>query len=334
MAQAHGPGFALLSFVVAFLSEVQRCTGFDRWAECHGVRLGRVINSVSAGFQARVQPLQGCLMAEEVYASRVSYSWADPLKRASLLILQHGTCVAEHEGSASVSGQSPFLLDQSSFNVCLLGAGDSACITVTQAPCRLVRLSLPAGTTLPDVGRWTVDFSLLLPMLRLFEQALHHPGGKLRRGELGSTLFSYLMHELESAGCVIALPDGAASSSVPLVEDEDLIERLTSWLNHRLAESHKLSHLASAVSISPRRLQEIVRLQKGCTPMQYLRSLRLDALSRDLEDPAKTHLSMRELMQNLGLPDSFATRRDFLKRFGHFPQDYRKSLDLSKMSSA
>ena len=206
-------------------------------------------------------------MAEEVYASRVSYSWADPLKRASLLILQHGRCVAEHEGSASVSGQSPFLLDQSSFNVCLLGAGDSACITVTQAPCRLVRLSLPAGTTLPDVGRWTVDFSLLLPMLRLFEQALHHPGGKLRRGELGSTLFSYLMHELESAGCVIALPDGAASSSVPLVEDEDLIERLTSWLNHRLAESHKLLiwlQLCQSVPVVCRKLFVFRRVALRC----------------------------------------------------------------------
>jgi len=192
----------------------------------------------------------------------------------------------------------------------------------------LLRIVLPVSSSLPPTGRWNVDLALLLPMLRLLEQSLHHPGGQERRAELGATLFAYLMHVLEAAGCVITLSSSSSFISGPSDDEEDLITRLTHWLNPRLSEPLSLALLSQAVSVSPRRLQEIFRIEMKCTPMEYLRYLRLDALSRYLRDPAHSHGSVRTLMRMSGLRDSLATRRDFLKRFGCYPSDYRGSRQL------
>ena len=262
-------------------------------------------------------------MSEEVHPARVTYSWADPQLRPFLLIVQHGRCIAESTSPSSPARDPLLLLSHASANVCALEPAESFRLTVSHAPCRLLRLVLPVASSLTQTGRWNVDLALLLPMLRLFEQSLHHPGGQARRGELGSTLFAYLRHSLSDAGCnfepAISLDRSASSASI----EDDLLSRLTLWLRDKLSDSLRLEQLAEAVSISPRRLQEICRQERGCTPMELLRSLRLECFANYLLDPSRKDESIGFLTRLSGLPESSATRRDFFRRFGQYPHEYR-----------
>jgi AraC-like DNA-binding protein len=169
-----------------------------------------------------------------------------------------------------------------------------------------------------------VDLALMLPMLRLLEQALRHPGGEERRGELGSTLLGYLWHQLASAGCAITLGGGAADSASVGAADAELLPRLELWLAARLERPLQLADLARAMALSPRRLQELCRQQAGCTPMELLRRLRLEALAARLRDPRHQGATLVSLMAPLQLPNSAATRHTFARLFGVSPADYHR----------
>jgi transcriptional regulator GlxA family with amidase domain len=163
-------------------------------------------------------------------------------------------------------------------------------------------------------------------MLRLFEQALHHPGGEERRAELGVTLLGYLFHQLRQVGCeldpVLTEPQLADRAGL----DDALLPQLQRWLSAHLSEVLQVQDLAHAMALSPRRLQEICREQAGCTPMELLRGMRLDALAEQLCNPSQRNQSIATLMRRMGLADSAATRRDFHLRFGCSPAEYRLSL--------
>jgi len=260
-------------------------------------------------------------MAEELYPARLTAAWRDPADRASLLLVQHGRCIAE------ASAIPPVVLSADGRNTALLGNSGAYRFTVSQAPCRLLRLVLPKGFRRQSCGGWHVELGLLLPMLRLFEQALHHPGGAERRAELGATLLGYVFHQLRQAGCELDQEDliqSALASGDPL--DDDLLRQLQRWLSSHLSDALQVQDLARAIALSPRRLQEICRAQAGCTPMELLRGMRLDALAEQLHNPLQRNQPIATLMRQLGLADSAATRRDFHLRFGRSPAEYRLSL--------
>ncbi len=293
---------------------MQRCSDLAAWAAALGWEL-----LGDGPLKARVQPLQGCQLAEELYPSRLTYGWRQPDPQVSLLLVQHGRCIAE-------GGGAPLLLRADGRNVGLLAAAAAHRLTVSQAPCRLVRIVLPRGSSHPGPGAWTVDLALMLPMLRLFEQALRHPGGEERRGELGGTLLGYLWHQLAASGCGISLGGSSGDSVADSTTGAELLPRLERWLEERLEQPLQLVDLARAVALSPRRLQELCREQAGCTPMELLRRMRIDVLAQRLRQPELNHQSISALMRQSGLADSFATDRDFRRRFDCSIADYRRSL--------
>jgi AraC-like DNA-binding protein len=189
----------------------------------------------------------------------------------------------------------------------------------------LLRLVLPLGSHHPAGGSWSVELGLLLPMLRLLEQALRHPGGEERRGELGATLLGYLLHQLAGSGCGVQLADPAAVDRAPAdLTPDDLVAHLQGWLRQRLDQPLQLADLAAAMALSPRRLQELCRQQAGCTPMELLRSLRLEALAERLRDPRHQSATLASLMARLQLPNSATTRHTFARLFGVAPADYHR----------
>jgi AraC-like DNA-binding protein len=295
---------------------VHRCSHLAAWAaalgwEPRGDGHGRL--------KARVQQLQGCLVAEELYPSRLTYGWRAPDPHASLLLVQHGRCLAEGAGTL-------LMLRAGGRNVGLLPPASVCRFTVSQAPCRLVRIVLPASYSHPGPGTWSVDLSLMLPMLRLLEQALRHPGGEERRAELASTLFGYLWHQLGAAGCVMSPTDANTEGDSPGELEAELLPRLERWLAPRLEQPLQLVDLARAMALSPRRLQELCKEQAGCTPMEFLRRQRLDLLAHLLRQPDLGQQSIAFLLRQSGLADSLATNREFRRRFGCALADYRQSL--------
>lgn len=274
-----------------------------------------------------MQLLQGWLMAEEVYPSRISVGWRDPGQRASLLLVQHGRCIAETLPAPGAGAQAPLLLRADGRNGALLAPAAGHRLTVSQAPCRLLRLVLPQGSQHPAGSSWSVELGLLLPMLRLLEQALRHPGGVERRGELGTTLLGYLLHQLAQAGCAVTLADAGRDPTAGGHSHAALLPRLESWLAEHLEQPLQLADLAAAMALSPRRLQELCRLQAGCTPMEVLRRLRLEALAARLRDPRHQSTTLASLMARLQLPNSAATRHTFARLFDVAPAHYhRKSM--------
>lgn len=259
-------------------------------------------------------------MAEELYPQRASFRYGLPSPELSVLVVQRGHCILELPGQSGIS----LHLQAEHSNVAVLAAPWHD-ITITQAPFRVVRFLAPSGSvaqladgfSFQTALRLQVDLGLLTPMLRLLDQSWRPGSPAATREELSQTLLDYLLHQLSEAHCAIQVPS-------PSLSVDDPLSQLQLWLSTRLDQSLQLADLASASALSARRLQELCREQKGCTPMEWLRSLRLDAFADALRDPAQSHRSIAALHQQWQLPESLATRRAFSHRFGCSASEYRQ----------
>lgn len=278
---------------------------------------------------ARVRALPPFTLSEELYPHRLTVSWCDPESRPSLLVLQHGRCVLESGGLLQS-------LQADARNVCWLDAA-SYDLTITQIPCRLLRLLLPAGTRLKGLdgaviavkGRsWSLDLGLLLPMLQLLDQAQHQPAQLRTTPELLDSLLVYLWERLAEAGCSLTIPILEAA-----VEPPDPLVQLQAWLHRHLADPLELADLAAAVNLSPRRLQQLTRQRHRCTPMEWLRQQRLAQLRQKLRDPLMADQSLHALMGSLQLCNSAATRSTFVRLYGSTPAAYRRASTCQGVSA-
>lgn len=277
------------------------------------------------GCSGRVQSLGRVLLAEELYHQRLSLRLRQPEARPAVLLLQHGRCIVECAGAL-------LHLQAGDHNACVI-TGAVHHFTVTQAPCRVVRLQLPQGAQLlgttgaliSQPRSWAVDLGLLLPMGRLLEQAQRHPAEAHTRSELAETLLAYLWDRLAVAGCRVELPPQAAATGDPL-------RQLDAWLTAHLGEPLALADLAAAVNLSPRRLQELCRQRHGCSPMEWLRLQRLEHLQQQLRDPQQAGKSLTALMAGLQLSDSAATRNTFVRRYGCTPAAYRRGSRTAQLA--
>lgn len=262
--------------------------------------------------RARVQTLQGCVLAEELHPRRGSWRWRDPVARPSVLVLHQGHCLVE---VSDARARQPLI--QAAAGQAIVLASSTHEFTVSQAPCRLLRLLLPAASSVPADALWSADLTLVLPIQRLLEQALHQADAAHARETLAETLLTYVRDRLAAVGCPIILPPSGPAPSDPL-------QRLEQWLSEHLHQPLQLSDLAAAVSLSPRRLQELCRRAYGLTPMDLLRQRRLQVLARQLQDAAQAHHSLASLMAELQLPESAATRQAFQRHFGCTPSVWRQ----------
>ena len=277
-------------------------------------------SSMHVELLARLQVLKSWRMSEELYPQRASFRYQLPSPELSVLVLQRGRCILDLPGQPGLS----LHLQGDQRNAVVLAAPWHD-LTITQAPFRVVRFLLPAGSRAQLLNGPVIDtalamrleLDLLLSMQRLLEHAWKPGSPASTRDQLGQTLMDYLLHQVAEGGCVIHLPTEVPASENPLLQ-------LQVWLSTRLEQPLQLGDLAMASSLSARRLQELCRQQMGCTPMEWLRALRLEAFAEALRDPAQSHRSIAALHQQWQLPESLATRRAFAHRFGCSASDYRK----------
>lgn len=322
------PGFRAFVADAALLTPIRRCRTLQELLtalgyECELLRGAQPATRI--GVQSRVQPLASLRMAEEVYGQRLSLRWRDPAGNPTLLLLLQGRCIVEAGG-----GLLHLQAGERNGGALVASSHD---FTITQAPCRLVRLLLPPGTVLqPSDGApmdqlrgWRVDLGLLLPMQRLLEQSLRHAAAARTREELASTLLAYVWDRLAEAGCVVQLPQAQSWAGDPL-------QQLEAWLPAHLGEPLELADLAAAVNFSPRRLQQLCRERHGCSPMEWLRQQRVERLQQQLRDPLQAGKSLAALMAALQLSDSAATRNTFARRYGCTPAAYRRGVKAVQLA--
>jgi len=115
----------------------------------------------------------------------------------------------------------------------------------------------------------------------------------------------------------------AADGPIPKskVETDDFrVKRVEEFMRENLHRRVPLDELANIVNLSIWRLCHLFRSETGVSPIQYLKSLRLER-ARDLLETSL--LSIREIAKSIGLDDQSHFVRDFKKVYGASPTSYR-----------
>ncbi|MCW5962161.1 MAG: helix-turn-helix transcriptional regulator [Pyrinomonadaceae bacterium] len=100
------------------------------------------------------------------------------------------------------------------------------------------------------------------------------------------------------------------------------IALLKDVFSNDLARRWTIEDLSDAVNISPERLRAVFKRETGMAPLAFLRALRLEKARTLLEDRS---LRIKEIRCAVGMPDASHFTKDFKKRFGAPPTEYRRN---------
>jgi len=124
--------------------------------------------------------------------------------------------------------------------------------------------------------------------------------------------------ESASMGCR-AGPELPSRSAAIVAEAE-------AWLLEHLQTPLRIGDLARQLERTPRSLQLAFQRQRGCSPMQRLKRLRLQALHGLLARPELGSLPLEGLLASVGLPGYGRTRAEFRSWCGSSPQELRQQV--------
>src|SRR5882724_9585079 len=98
------------------------------------------------------------------------------------------------------------------------------------------------------------------------------------------------------------------------------VERAIIVLHRSLRNQLSMCALSRSVNLSPSRLRQLFKLDTGRSPLQYLKELRVQHAEGLLRS---TFLSVKEVAFVSGLKDISHFVRDFKKRHGVTPSEFR-----------
>jgi AraC-like DNA-binding protein len=100
-----------------------------------------------------------------------------------------------------------------------------------------------------------------------------------------------------------------------------LLRQAIAFIDEHAADDIALNDIAGAVYVTPRALQYMFRKHRDCTPMEYLRNVRLDHARRELlaGDPATT--SVGEIARRFGVGHLGRFATNYRERFGESPNE-------------
>lgn len=102
-----------------------------------------------------------------------------------------------------------------------------------------------------------------------------------------------------------------------------IVAEAEAWLQAHLQQPLRIADLARQLSLTPRSLQLAFQRELGCSPMQRLKRLRLQALHRLLQRPELGAQPLERLLEGVGLPAYGRTRTEFRAWCGSSPQELR-----------
>lgn len=98
------------------------------------------------------------------------------------------------------------------------------------------------------------------------------------------------------------------------------VQKVISLMKGDLHSELSSRHLAQHVNLSPSRLHQVFKEETGVPLLTYLRLLRMRQAKELLET---TFLSVKQIMNEVGVADGSHFVRDFKRAYGHTPTQYR-----------
>jgi AraC-like DNA-binding protein len=98
------------------------------------------------------------------------------------------------------------------------------------------------------------------------------------------------------------------------------VERIIGIMNERLGDHLSEQSMSRSVNLSPSRLRQLFKKETGVTPMRYVKGLRMKRAARLLRT---SFLSIKEVIFQSGSGDVSHFVRDFKKRYGLTPGEFR-----------
>ena len=105
------------------------------------------------------------------------------------------------------------------------------------------------------------------------------------------------------------------------MDNDARIARAREAMHQRLTERWRIDSLAALAGLSPSRFAHLFRGLVGVSPLRYLQRLRLDRARYLLES---TSCPIAEVMRSVGYTDASHFSKDFRRRFGAGPREYRR----------
>ncbi|GAA1491224.1 AraC family transcriptional regulator [Brachybacterium sacelli] len=125
---------------------------------------------------------------------------------------------------------------------------------------------------------------------------------------------------LEASGIAWHLLTGLSSSRTPLVDTEELVERVAQHLRENIGTHISVAELAASVGLSASHFAAVFRRRLGVPVHQYQVQLRM-ARAREVLDT--TSRSIGEIASDVGYEDPFYFARQFRRLHGMSPSQYR-----------
>ncbi|HEX8174117.1 MAG TPA: AraC family transcriptional regulator [Pyrinomonadaceae bacterium] len=98
------------------------------------------------------------------------------------------------------------------------------------------------------------------------------------------------------------------------------VQQAKALIENSLQQDSQFDSIAKQLNISPSRLRHLFKSETGTSPMQYHKALRLEQAKHLLEI---TFLNVKKIMLQVGIKDESNFVRDFKRRYGLSPKQYR-----------
>lgn len=142
-----------------------------------------------------------------------------------------------------------------------------------------------------------------------------------RIAQLATSASHVLIHSAQRQQVAVRIVQDALSRQSSI----GAVERARQWLEDHLCDPYNLDALAKVASTSPRTLLRHFSVEHDCTPMDYLRQLRVARACVLLET---TYLSVEQISQACGYAHVSSFRRIFTAATKEQPAEYRASYRL------
>lgn len=111
-----------------------------------------------------------------------------------------------------------------------------------------------------------------------------------------------------------------AASHIEAGKMEPRIHRAINLMTADLRREIQIDKLAHTLNLSASRLCHLFKEETGLSPMQYLKAQRMQKAQELLQT---TFLNVKEVLLKVGVKDESHFLRDFKKKFGLSPSQYR-----------
>lgn len=235
-----------------------------------------------------------------------------PLDLLKVCLMTRGRAVVEQDDWQVAIGPGQFALYDTSRAYAITLQTDWECLVMTVPR---ARLGLPDGT----LRRVMADAHGTVGAGQLLRGFLHQALGS-------STASPAAAFRVGEAG--VALLAGAVADHEVHANDldhEELRHQVVAWISQHLHEPDlSTDRIARAIHLAPRTLQRLFEGEElGVAGL--VRQLRLDAVRRDLDDPAMADRTITWIAARWGISDAPWLSRAFRSRYGVSPTGYREA---------